>query len=84
MLGLKIKDEIRWHDRWSAEIGRKLEVFDSTNDMYIFDQRYSREDILKILGEVPEDLYQIFEVEGAPEENCDYMADSGRCYRRIH
>ena len=82
MLGLKIRDEIRWHDRWSAEIGRQLQVKDSTNDLYIFDERHSRKDILSILKEAPDELYELFEVREAPEEDCDYMADSGRCYSR--
>lgn len=82
MLGLLIRDEIRWHDRWSAEIGKKLIVKDSTNDMYVFDERHSREDILAILKEAPPELYQLFEVENAPEEDCDYIADSGQCYRK--
>lgn len=84
MKALLIQDELRWHDRWSAEIGRRLAVRDSTNDLYIFADNISREDILRVLGEVPEDLYQLFDIEEAPDSECDYMADSGRCYRRLH
>jgi hypothetical protein len=85
MLGLIIRDEIRWHDKWSAEIGKKLTVKDSSNDMYVFDEKHSREDILAILKEAPPDLYQLFELENAPDEDCDYMGDSGQCYRKtIH
>ena len=84
MLGLIIKDGIRWHDRWSAEIGRQLSVQDSTNDMYIFDNRHSREEILSIIKEAPEDLYQLIELKEAPEDSCDFMLDSGRCYNRLH
>ena len=39
-------------------------------------------DILSILKEAPDELYELFEVREAPEEDCDYMADSGRCYSR--
>lgn len=82
MYGLKIRDEIRWHSRWSSEIGRRLQVLDSTNDLYIFDPSQSRDDILAVLGEAPGDLYELFEVHEAPEDSCDYLADSGRCYSR--
>ncbi len=80
MLGLKIYDGVRWHDRWSSEIGRRLMVKDSTNDFYIFDERHSREEILELLKEVPDDLFGLFEIEETPAENCDFQADSGRCY----
>ncbi len=84
MKALQILDEIRWHDHWSADIGRNLDVKDSTKDLYVFEDRHSREDILRILKDVPDDLYRLFELEEAPEEDCDYMADSGTCYRRVH
>ena len=82
MLGLKIRDEVRWHDRWSSEIGRQLQVKDSTNDLYIFDEQHSREDVLSILQEAPEELYELFEIREAPEDSCDFLTDSGRCYSR--
>ncbi len=80
MLGLLIRDEIRWHDRWSSEIGKRLTVMDSTNNLYIFDEKHGREEILSLLKDAPEDIYQLFEVEEAPQDSCDYMADSGKCY----
>lgn len=83
MQGLRILDEIRWHDHWSSEIGQKLKVRDSSNDLYVFDPQHGKEDILSVLKDVPEGLYQLFEVVEAPEEDCDYMADSGQCYRKI-
>jgi hypothetical protein len=82
MLGLKIHDQLRWHDRWSSEIGRRLTVRDSSNDLYIFDERHTREEIAAVLPDAPADLYDLFEVSEGPEENCDFMADSGRCYFR--
>ena len=84
MKALQILDEIRWHDRWSSEIGKRLNVMDSTKDLYIFEEDLTREDILGILQGVPEDLFRLFDLEAAPEEDCDFMADSGTCYRRIH
>ncbi|MBE0599142.1 MAG: hypothetical protein IH614_18000 [Desulfuromonadales bacterium] len=81
MLALKILDKVRWHDQWSAEIGRKFSVWDSTHDLFIFD-RHSREEILELLKDAPGDLYELFEIEEAPAEGCDFLADSGRCYNR--
>lgn len=81
---LLIKDEIRWHDRWSSEIGRRLRVTDSTHHLFVFDEHHTREDILKVLSEVPEDLYRLVDVEEAPEENCEIQADSGKCYKEVH
>lgn len=84
MLGLIIRDEVRWHDRWSTEIGKTLTIKDSSDNLYIFDEQHKREDVLAILQDAPQELYQLLEVENAPEEECDYLADSGQCYRRIH
>lgn len=84
MKGLLIKDELRWHDHWSSAIGEKLTVKDSSNNLFIFDGRHTREEILNVIGDAPEELYQIFDLEEAPEEECDFMADSGLCYRKLH
>ena len=84
MTGLRINDSVRWHDSWSAEIGRRLQVLDSSNDLLIFDPRYGRDEILEIIKEAPTDLYQLIDLEEAPETDCDFMADSGRCYRKLH
>jgi hypothetical protein len=84
MKGLLIKDEIRWHDHWSAELGKQLKTMDSSNNLIIFDEKYGKEEILAIIGEAPEGSYQIMDLEQATEEDCDFMADSGLCYRRLH
>ncbi len=85
MLGLLIKDEILWHDRWSSELGTHLKTKDSTFNIIIFDPRYCKEDILALIGDAPEDIYQIYDLEEeVPEEGCDFLADSGICYRRLH
>ena len=80
MLGLKILDEVRWHDRWSSEIGRRLQVKDSSNDFFIFDERHSREEILHLLKDAPDDMFSLFEVAESPQKDCDFQTDSGRCY----
>lgn len=82
MLGLRILDKVRWHDRWSSEVGRRLSVQDSTHDLFIFDPRHTREEILALLADAPADMYELFEVEDASQESCDFLADSGRCYDR--
>jgi hypothetical protein len=84
MLGLKILDEVRWHDTWSAEIGKRLSVLDSSNDLFIFAEQHSEEELLALLQGVPKELYQLLELDKAPEDNCDFMGDSGRCYRQLH
>lgn len=84
MKGLLIKDEVRWHARWSSELGMHLETRDSSNNLLIFDEKYDEEDILALIGEAPEDTYQILDLDQATEEDCDFLADSGICYRRLH
>jgi len=81
---LLIEDELRWHERWSSEIARRLRITDSTHHMLIFDEKHSRADILTVLQEVPENLYRLVEVEETPEENCELLADSGKCYKEVH
>jgi hypothetical protein len=84
MLGLKILDELRWHDTWSAEIGKRLAILDSSNDLFIFAEELSEEELQELLQGVPKDIYQLVQLDEAPEDNCDFMGDSGRCYRRLH
>lgn len=84
MQGIRILDEVQWHGKWSSDIGEKLAIRDSSNDLFIFEEGYGREEIANALQGIPEDLYQLFEVEEATEEDCDYMGDSGRCYRKLH
>ena len=81
---LMIQDELRWHDRWSSEIGKRLRVKDSTHHMFVFDEQHTREDILTVLSGVPAELYRLVDVEEAPEESCEIQADSGQCYKKLH
>ncbi|AMV73090.1 hypothetical protein JCM30471_15040 [Desulfuromonas carbonis] len=84
MQALQIMDSIYWSDRWSAEIGRRLAVADSSEGLFIFPKELSRRQILEVLQEVPADLYRLFELEPAAEADCQVMADSGACYRRLN
>lgn len=84
MKALLIKDELHWHQGWSSKLGTMLDTKDSSNNLLIFAENCSEENILKILGEAPRDIYQIVDLEDAPEEDCDFMADSGACYRKLH
>lgn len=81
---LMIQDELKWHDRWSSEIGKRLRVKDSTHHMFVFDEKHSREDILRVLSGVPAELYRLVDVEEAPDESCEILADSGQCYKKLH
>lgn len=82
MLGLLIKDKIRWQDTWSVKFGQRLKIHDSTDDLFIFEDGCTRDEIVAVLGTVPESIYEIFEVEAAPRDHCDFMADSGQCFDR--
>ncbi len=82
MLGLFIKDEIRWHEQWSSEFDNRFRIHDSSYNLIIFEDEHTREDILAVLGKAHEDLYELFEVEDAPSDQCDYTATSGRCFNR--
>lgn len=83
MQALQIKDHIYWSDRWSAEIGRRLPVADSSEGLFVFPETMSREAVLAVLKDVPESLYRLFELEPAAEADCEVMTDSGSCYRRL-
>jgi hypothetical protein len=82
MKGLLIKDRLRWRDCWSASIGSQLQVRDSSFDLLIFEENHSLKDILKVIGEAPEDAYQILELEEVPQDRCEFITDSGAYYRR--
>ncbi len=84
MKGLLISDKLHWNGNWSAEIGRNLAVHDSTHDLFIFDRRLTGKEILAVLQDVPPSLYRLLDLEEAPEAQCDFMADSGACYRQVH
>jgi hypothetical protein len=84
MLGLKILDEVRWHDQWSAEIGKRLSIADSSNDLFVFAAQHREQEVLEVLEGVPREFYQLLELDQAPEDNCDFMGDSGACYRRLN
>lgn len=81
---LMIQDELRWHDRWSSEIGKRLKVKDSTDHMFVFDEQHTRDDILTVLSGVPTELYRLVDVEEAAAESCEILADSGKCYKKLH
>jgi hypothetical protein len=61
-----------------------LKTRDSSNNLLIFDEKYDDEDILALIGEAPKDTYQILDLDQATEEDCDFLTDSGICYRRLH
>lgn len=83
MKALLIKDELAWHDSSSVALGAHLNISDSSNNLLIFDETNSERDILSLIGDVSEDAYQLLDLEEVPEDECEFMADSGVCYRRI-
>lgn len=84
MKALLITDELRWHRDWSSRLGTMLEIRDSSNNLFVFDETCSEVDILTAIGEASGDMCQIIELEAASEEDCDFMTDSGACYRERH
>lgn len=84
MKALLITDELRWHKDWSSRLGTRLDTKDSSNNLLIFTKNCTEEDILKIIARAPRDIYRILDLEEASEADCDFMADSGACYRKLH
>ena len=84
MKALLIKDELHWHPDWSSQLGTVLATRDSSNNLLIFAEGCSEQDIRKVIGKASPDMYEILDLEEAPREDCDFMADSGLCYRKLH
>jgi hypothetical protein len=84
MKTLLIKNKFMWRDSASAALGEQLDVSDSSYNMLIFTEDNTEKDILDIISDVPKDAYQLFDLEKAPEDEYEYMADSGTCYRQPH
>lgn len=82
MKALIVKDELNWRDHWSVELGKNLEISDSTNNVLVFKDKYSEKDIRDIVSDAPDELFEIVDLEEASKESCDFMADSGTCYRK--
>ena len=83
MKALLIKDEIIWCDSSSAALGAHLDIIDSSDNMLIFQDGHTEKDILTIIRDEPENAYQLLELETVPEAECEFLADSGTCYRQI-
>ena len=83
MKALLIKDELVWHDSTSVALGAHLDISDSSNNLLIFGEGNNERDIMNLIGDVSDEAYQLLEVEQVPEDECEFMADSGICYRRI-
>lgn len=81
MYGLKIVNPVHWRDSWSAEIGRQLAVQDSSFDLFIFEPNVERDDVLKVLNDVPSELYELFDVSSTDRDECEIWTDQGQCYR---
>ena len=82
MKTLLIEDKLMWRDSASAALGEQLDISDSSYNMLIFKDGNTENDILNIISDVPEDAYRLLDLEKAPEDECEYLADSGICYRQ--
>ncbi|OHB33935.1 MAG: hypothetical protein A2X84_05795 [Desulfuromonadaceae bacterium GWC2_58_13] len=83
MKALLIKDEVLWNEESSSKLGTALDIKDSSNNLLIFSDALSEADILKVIDKTPRESYQLLDLEEAAEEDCDFMADSGLCYRKL-
>jgi hypothetical protein len=83
MKALLIEDELVWRDSSSVALGAQLDISDSSNNMLIFENNNTEQDILNLISDVSENAYRLLDLEKAPEEDCEFLADSGICYRQI-
>lgn len=81
MKGLLIKDKTHWCDSWSSNMATRLEILDSTYNLLIFHKRHTSEEILSLLSEAPQKIFQIIELEETHEDHSDIVSDSGIYYR---
>lgn len=81
MLGLQITNPIRWSNEWSARLGSRLEIRDSSNDLLIFNPKHNLKEIREVLRDIPDSTYRLLEVEPAATEDCEFWTDNGKCYR---
>lgn len=84
MKALVIKDELLWHPSSANKIGTLLEVKDSSNNLIIFSGNPQEDEILKLVADSPKESYEIIDLTEAPEKICDFLTDSGTCYRQVH
>ena len=80
MLAIKIRDKVHWSDRWSRMIGQRLDVRDSTHDFLVFEPHHDRQEILEVLRDIPDDLYELSEVKETSQDRCELWTDAGQCY----
>ncbi len=83
MKGLLITDKLHWHDAWSVRMGQTLKIEDSSNNLFIFPENLPAQALKTTLADIPEERYRLMDLEPARDEDCDFMADSGRCYRKV-
>ena len=84
MKALLIKDELVWRNSSLAALGAHLDISDSSNNMLIFKDGSTEQDILSLISDVPKRAYRLLDLEAVPETECEFMADSGICYRQSH
>lgn len=82
MHGLKINDHIHWRDSWSQQIAAQLEIRDSSYDFLVFSPRHKRAEIRKVLKGIPQEFYELIEVEATGADSCELWTDAGQCYHR--
>lgn len=84
MKGLQITDSLLWANTKSAALGRQLPIVDSSNDLLIFAENCSEQDIMRIINPVSMKAYRLLDMEKAGEAECEFLSDAGLCYRQMH
>lgn len=81
MYSLKIINPVHWRHSWSADIGRQLPVKDSSYDLLVFEPQVTREEIIRVLKDIPDELYELVTVSPTEKDQCEIWTDQGQCYR---
>ncbi len=84
MKALVIRNDLLWNQDISRRLGEKFDIRDSSNNLLIFSDGRRERELLKVIGNISKDSYQIVDLVESPDGECDFMADSGICYRRLH
>lgn len=82
MYGLRILDPLMWRDDWSAQIGRQLEIVNSTYNLLVFDDQTGPNEIRAAVRKVPREAYNLIKIHPSTSGLCEILTDDGQCFER--
>ncbi|WP_020677100.1 hypothetical protein [Geopsychrobacter electrodiphilus] len=82
MYALRIVNPTFWNNNWSAEIGQKLKILNSTYNLFVFDKGTIREEIIQVLEEIPPAAYTLLQIHPSEPGHCEIFTDNGQCYEQ--